>query len=275
MKKMKVGLQLYSIRQAMTEDMDSALAQVKAMGYDYVEFSGGRYGRTAAETRALLDKHDLTCVSVHQSPSFFENDPVDALDYVVTLGAEFCVIPVCRLPAYLEDREKQFRLFREMTEAFRQAGIRLLYHNHDHELTVLPGDEIPLLDRIFREVPGLEPEFDTCWLSYGGAEPVTYLEQYATRLDVIHLKDYCCDALPHRPMWQLLAEGCPKPEKRSQVDFRYAPVGMGVENWQRILSAARASSASYVVVEQDESRERSPMEAAALSRRYLQETFDL
>ena len=73
MKQLKVGLQLYSVRQALTEDMDNALAQVKAMGYDYVEFSGGRYGRTAAETRALLDRHGLTCVSVHQSPSFFEN----------------------------------------------------------------------------------------------------------------------------------------------------------------------------------------------------------
>ena len=275
MNELKVGLQLYSVRQALTEDMDQTLGQVKAMGYDFVEFSGGRYGRTAQETRMLLDKHGLRCISVHQSPSFFENDPVDALDYVATLGAEFCVIPVCRLPAYLEDPQRQFQLFARMTDAFHQAGIRLLYHNHDHELTVLPGDDIPLLDRIFREVPGLQPEFDTCWLSYGGADPVTYLEQYATRLDVIHLKDYCCDALPHRPMWQLMAEGFPKPEKRSQVDFRYAPVGMGVENWQRILSAARASSASYVVVEQDESRERSPMEAAALSRKYLREAFDL
>ena len=275
MKKMKVGLQLYSVRQALTEDMDQALGQVKAMGYDFVEFSGGRYGRTAAETRALLDKHDLTCVSVHQSPSFFENDPADAVDYVKTLGAKFCVIPVVRLPAYLENWDSTMALFQKMVAAFREAGITLLYHNHDHEVGCLPGDTMPLLDRILAAVPGLEPEFDTCWLSYGGADPVTYLEQYATRLDVIHLKDYCCDALPHRPMWQLLAEGFPKPEKRSQVDFRYAPVGMGVENWQRILSAARASSASYVVVEQDESRERSPMEAAALSRRYLQETFDL
>ena len=179
MKKLKVGLQLYSIRQALTEDMEGALGAVKAMGYDYVEFSGGRYGRTARETRQLLDQKGLTCVSVHQSPSFFENDPVDAVEYVKTLGAKFAVIPVCRLPAYLEDREKQFRLFREMTQAFHRAGIDLLYHNHDHELTVLPGDEIPLLDRIFREVEGLKPEFDTCWLSYGGADPVSYLQRYA------------------------------------------------------------------------------------------------
>ena len=36
MKQLKAGLQLYSIRQALSEDMDAALGQVKAMGYDYV-----------------------------------------------------------------------------------------------------------------------------------------------------------------------------------------------------------------------------------------------
>lgn len=273
MEKLKVGLQLYSIRQAMTEDMDSALAQVKAIGYDYVEFSGGRYGKTAGETRDLLDKHGLTCVSVHQSPSFFENDPVDAVDYVQTLGAEYCVIPVCRLPAYLENPQRQFQLYAKMTEAFRQAGIRLLYHNHDHELTVLPGDDIPLLDRIFREVPGLEPEFDTCWLSYGGADPVSYIEKYGPRLGIVHLKDYGYSRLPPQPMWQLLAQGVEKPQKRSEAGFVYLPVGMGVENWQRILPAIEASGAGYVVVEQDESRDRDPLEAAALSRAYLKQNF--
>ena len=275
MKQLKVGLQLYSIRQTMTEDMDSALAQVKAMGYDCVEFSGGRYGRTAAETRALLDKHGLTCVSVHQSPSFFENDPADAVDYVKTLGAKFCVIPVVRLPAYQENWDGTIALFQEMVAAFRAAGITLLYHNHDHEVGCLPGDSVPLLERILEAVPGLEPEFDTCWLSYGGADPVSYIEKYAPRLDVVHLKDYRCDALPPEPMWQLLARGMGKPQKRSQAGFQYVPVGMGVERWQAIMDAIRSSEASYVVVEQDESKDSTPLEAAAASRNFLRDTFGI
>lgn len=275
MKQLKVGLQLYSIRQAMSEDMDEALGQVKAMGYDYVEFSGGRYGRTAAETRALLDKHGLTCVSVHQSPSFFENDPADAVAYVKTLGARFCVIPVCRLPSYQENWDGTICLFTKMAEAFQAAGIQLLYHNHDHELTVLPGDRQPVLDRVLSCVPGLQPEFDTCWLSYGGTDPVSYLQAYASRLDIVHLKDYRCEALPPRPIWQLLAEGLQKPQKRGDVGFRYVPVGSGVENWPSIVSAVRDSSASYVVVEQDESKDCDPLEAAKISRDFLRSTFGI
>ena len=76
-------------------------------------------------------------------------------------------------------------------------------------------------------------------------------------------------------MWQLMEEGIEKPEKRSLCGFRYEPVGCGVENWQGILKATSDSAARYVVVEQDESKERDPLEAAALSRRYLREEFGI
>ena len=60
MKKFKVGLQLYSVRQDMEQDMDKTLGAVKAMGYDYVEFAG-YFGKSAEEIKALLDKHGLQC----------------------------------------------------------------------------------------------------------------------------------------------------------------------------------------------------------------------
>ena len=272
---LQAGLQLYTVRQALSEDMAGTLQKVKAMGYDYVEFSGGRYGRSAEETRKLLDDAGLRCISVHQSPSFFQNDPQDAVDYVKTLGAEFAVIPVVRLPAYQEDWVGTIDLFQQMTDAFAAAGIRLLYHNHDHEMTTLPGDPVRLLDRILEAVPGLAPEFDTCWVSYGGVDPIQYLTQYAGQLDIVHLKDYRCCQLPERPIWQLLQEGYERPEKRSLCGFRYEPVGCGVENWQGILAATAGSGARYVVVEQDESKDRDSLEAAALSRRYLREEFGI
>ena len=275
MKKLKVGLQLYTVRQAMTEDIEATLQSVKDMGYDCVEFAGGRYGRTGTETRAILDRIGLQCISVHQSPTIFQNDPIDAVQYVKTLGAEFAVIPVVRLPAYHESWDSTISLFRQMSETYAAAGIKLLYHNHDHEMTRLPGDDMRLLDRILGAVPGLAPEFDTCWVSYGGVNPIEYLNQYASILDIVHLKDYRCCLLPEKPMWQLMEQGYEKPEKRSLCGFRYEPVGMGVENWQGILDATAASGARYVVVEQDESKERDPLEAAALSRQYLREEFGI
>lgn len=70
MKKFKVALQLYSVRDEMEKDMESALRAVKAMGYDYVEFAG-YCGHSAEEVRRMLDTIGLECVSVHQGYEVF------------------------------------------------------------------------------------------------------------------------------------------------------------------------------------------------------------
>ena len=65
MKKFKVGIQLYSIRDEMEKDMDATLKAVKEMGYDCVEFAGF-FDKTAEEVKAMIDKYDLEAISVHQ-----------------------------------------------------------------------------------------------------------------------------------------------------------------------------------------------------------------
>ena len=68
MKKFKLGLQLFSVRDALNEDFEGTLKKVKKMGYDYVEFAG-YYDRSAEEIKALLDKYGLTAISAHQDLS--------------------------------------------------------------------------------------------------------------------------------------------------------------------------------------------------------------
>ena len=65
MSNLKVGILLYSIRDKMEQNMDEALKNVKAIGYDYVEFAG-YFGKTKDEVKEILDKYDLKCISVHQ-----------------------------------------------------------------------------------------------------------------------------------------------------------------------------------------------------------------
>ena len=58
-----------------------------------------------------------------------------------------------------------------------------------------------------------------------------------------------------------------KDEVKSTFEFR--PVGYGVQDMPSILAASVESGADWVVVEQDDSLDRPPMEAAAMSREYL------
>lgn len=282
MEQLKVGLQLYSIRNAMAEDVIGALKEVKKMGYDYVEMAGGRYNRSALELKENIESCDLKCVSAHQSPTFFLNDKEDAVNYIKDLGVKYCVIPIAagREEAFTKNWDTTIPLYEEMGKAFGEIGVKLLYHNHDFEFLKLEGDREFILDRLLSTVPEtlLQPELDTCWVSYGGVDPAKQIRKYANRLDVVHLKDYNLLTAPEQmPMWELLEKGIlsEKPAKKSEVGFRYAPVGSGLNHWDPILDAVKASTAQYVVVEQDDSKDRDPLEAAAMSRRFLKDRFGL
>ena len=57
-----VGLQLYTVRDAMAKDLDGTLAAVAAAGYHLVE-TAGMYGKSASELRAAFDQHGIRTVS--------------------------------------------------------------------------------------------------------------------------------------------------------------------------------------------------------------------
>ena len=271
---MKVGLQLYSVRQALTENLPETLRMVKSMGYDYVELAGGRYGLSGQEMRRALSEAGLKCISIHSSPSLFLENRGDVLSYLKDLGAAYSVIPIPsgRLEAYTERWDETVSLFREMGHYFAEAGVQLLYHNHDFEFTPM-GEEL-LIHRLLRELQDtMLPEPDLCWISYGGVAPAAFLKRYAGRVPVVHLKDYNLSKLPAKPIHQLLSLGYEKPEKKSLAGFSYAPVGYGVEEWETAIAACRDAGAEYLVVEQDSSPD--PLTDVAKSRAYLKDRFGL
>ena len=59
-----VGLQLYTVRDAMGKDPDATLAAIAAAGYHLVE-TAGMYGRSAGDLRAMFDKHGIRTTSGH------------------------------------------------------------------------------------------------------------------------------------------------------------------------------------------------------------------
>ena len=92
MSKLKLGLQLFSIRDAMAEDMEGTLKAVSEMGYDCVEFAG-YFGKTAEEVKAICEKYNLTPISVHQKYDVFIDNPEESVNYLKTLGVKYCAVP--------------------------------------------------------------------------------------------------------------------------------------------------------------------------------------
>ena len=73
------GVQLYTVREAMAEDLDGTLAELAAIGYRDVELAG-TYGLTSAQFRAKLDAAGLRAVSGHIGLEELQGDWQRALD---------------------------------------------------------------------------------------------------------------------------------------------------------------------------------------------------
>lgn len=275
MKKFKVGLQLYSIRDDMEQDMDAALAKVKEMGYDCVEFAG-YFGKSAQEVKALLDKYGLECISVHQGYDVFLKEPKENVEYLKTIGAKYCVVPWMGVEKHkgTPQWEQTVKEFNEVGKLLKDNGIQLLYHNHDFEFNKF--EDKFLLDWLYETIDSelLQTEIDTCWVRYAGYDPADYIKKYTGRSPIVHLKDFVCENFDMGAMYALIddegKEGdTDKPESRDEAGFMFKPVGHGLQDMPEILKAAETAGADYVIVEQDQSPERPAMESAKMSREYL------
>ena len=276
MKKFNVGLQLYSVRDAMEKDMDGTLKAVKEMGYDYVEFAG-YFGKTAEEVKALLDKYDLKAISVHQAVDLFENEGKAAVDFLNTIGVKYSAVPWYDKNELYTNFDATAKKFAEVSKLLSEGGIQLMYHNHDFEFVKIDGEYV--LDKLYRTLPAdvLMPEIDTCWVHYAGVNPAEYVKKYAGKIKVLHLKDFVCEKLGGGPVYALIDEDGNEIKSNSKDDngFKFTPVGYGIQDWNAILTAADEAGIEYVIVEQDQAYERCPLEAAKMSREYLKNTFGL
>ena len=267
---LKVGLQLYSVRDEMEKDMDKTLKAVKEIGYDYVEFAG-YFDKTAEEVRALLDKHELQCISVHQVYDIFLTEPKESAEFLKTIGASYCAIPWMSPDKHKgsDAFEKTVEEIQKVSALLKEYGIQMLYHNHDFEFEKVDGKY--KLDWLYETVglSVINPEIDTCWVRYAGEDPCAYLKKYGDYIDVVHLKDFTAKNIAAGPVYELIGDNQAPKKSLEDNDFRFRPLGQGLQDMPAILATSEEVGAQYVIVEQDKTYETPSLEAARQSREYL------
>lgn len=270
MEKSKIGLQLYSVRDDMAADMAGTLKKVKEIGYDYVEFAG-YFGKTASEVRSLLDDADLQCISVHQTYDVFLKDAKKEASFIKTLGAKFVAIPWmdAKDHAGSENFGSRVKEITSVGKFLKSEGLQLLYHNHDFELEKNEGEY--KLDILYKSISSeyLKTEIDTCWVKYAGVDPAQYLLKYSGRSPILHLKDFEAKNYSGAAYALIGADGKEQKKDKAANGFKFKPLGSGVQDFKSIIAASEKAGCQYLIVEQDESPEMPPIEAAALSRKYL------
>lgn len=263
MKKRLIALQVYSVRDAAEQDFAGTMRKVKEMGYDGVELAG-TYGMTAVEAKKILDEIGLELISAHVPVDQLEDDRI--LDDFAATGMKYIAIPWLTGPKTKEELDGAVGRIRSIGERCRARGMQLLYHNHDFEFEKIDGRYI--LDAYYAEIPAdlLKTELDVCWVNVGGEKPPVYIRKYADRAPIVHLKDFAGQKSEN--MYGLIGGEEKKEDPSGKFEFR--PVGYGLQDVPSIIAAADDAGSEWFVVEQDSpSMERSSMECAGMSIRYL------
>lgn len=271
MKNFKIGLQLYSVREDIAKDLVGTFKAVKAAGYDYVESAGvGFYGLSAEEGKRVLDECGLTLISAHSTDTSDEN-----LSLLSALGVKNFTIPHYSGDNYKKDLAGSLAYFNECAKKVKKYGMRLFYHNHEFEFEDLDGKKI--IDRVFTETDegAIAPQFDVCWVTYGGSEPGEYIRKYAYKnMTMAHLKDFTCNGAVKGAVYELIEGGVVKKSREENL-FRFEPVGQGVVDFDKVLSAAEDAGIEYLIVEQDRFYETPALEAVRQSREFLKKTYGI
>lgn len=248
MRTLPIAIQVYSIRKEAEQDFKRTMQEIKSMGYDGVELAG-LYGHKPEEIRDILNSIGLIPISAHVPYTEFMEDIEGTVNRYVTIGCKFLVIPYL-LKEYRYGTENYQNFLDNIpliANVCNKKGITLLYHNHDFEFERTErGNYVldELFDRFSDDI--IKTEIDTCWVNYSGVESTAYLRKYSGRIPIIHLKDFTVND-----------------------KFDYRPLGHGIQDVPAILTEAIDGGAEWIVVEQDEHSERSPLENIMISREYL------
>lgn len=264
MKKFPVAIQVYSVRDFAEKDLKGTLQALKDMGYDGVEFAG-LYGNQPADIKKMVEEIGLTPISAHVPIDELLSDISGVVAKYKEIGCQYIAVPWLgeeRRPGHERYEETLADIEKIAKEAQRQ-GITLLYHNHDFEFVKVDGEYA--LDIMYKNIPALQTELDTCWVNVGGEDPAAYVLKYSGRAPVVHLKDFVGEKSDN--MYELIGDdkAVAKPSK-----FELRPVGSGKQDFPGIIDACEKAGTSWIVVEQDSpSGGMTSMECAKVSRDYL------
>lgn len=181
-------MQLWSVKTLCERDFSGTLKALKAMGYAGVQ-CGGFFGHTAGELKKLFDDLGLAPAGMQmQAEKIVKPENLAAsVAFAHELGAPYLFIP--HFDAKTADGWKRFgEQLATAASAFKAAGIRLGYHNHQHEFRDT-FDGVCKWELLFRNTSSdVCQQLDIGHCKLADADPVYWLNKYPGRIPAVHAK---------------------------------------------------------------------------------------
>jgi sugar phosphate isomerase/epimerase len=231
-----IGLELYSVREALQKDPEATVRAVAKMGYECVEFYGPYYDWTepqAKQMRKLLDDLGIRCNSTHNDQEYFSAEKIQhARNLNLILGSKYLVMASADLGNGPDRWKAVADSMNAAAEQLDASGLKVGYHNHEPEFTAAAGTRpIEVLAKNTKSSVMLQLDVGTCLKA--GSDPAAWIRANPGRIRSLHLKDWSSD-----------------PAKGYKVLF-----GEGDADWKQIFAAAESvGGVEYYLLEQEGSR---------------------
>ncbi len=196
-KSKEIGLQIYSVRNELKEDLKGTLKQIAEIGYKWIELAdyneGKFYGKSPSDFKKLIEELGMEIISSHTGVEVKGVDMSNAeklADAHAELGLKYVVKPwlVEERRVSADSYKKVAEELNKIGEVMKSRGLKFGYHNHDFEFETVDG-QIPfdiLLSETGRELVTFE--IDLYWIKKG-KNAIEYFNNYPGRFELFHIKD--------------------------------------------------------------------------------------
>jgi len=229
--KLPVGLELFSVRQALAKDLTGTVREVAKIGYQDVEFFSPYFQwstEQAKDMRKLLDDVGMKCLSTHNAITNYKPENIQrTIELNNILGVRYVVVASAGRAQTQDDWRKIAETFTQGHEKLAAGKLRGGYHNHQLEFTPLEGKRP--IEIIAANTPKsfvLQLDVGTCVEM--GSDPVAWINANPGRIQCMHLKEWS-----------------------KEKGYR-ALYGEGAVPWKEVLAAAQKTGGlEYVLIEQE------------------------
>jgi sugar phosphate isomerase/epimerase len=244
-KKIPIGLELFSVRDELKQDLMGTVRAVAKLGYDGVEFFSPYFEWTTAlakDVRKLLDDVNMKCWSTHNGTKSFTGDGLKkAIELNSIIGSRYIVMASAGKVTTLEGWKGVAETLTKAADQMKSAGMTPGFHNHETEFKPLEGKRpMEVLAENTPKNVVLQLDVGTC--IEAGTDPVAWINANPGRIKSIHCKDWS-----------------PEPGKGYRV-----LTGQGVAPWAKIIDAAESKGRLEFYLIEQEGADTPPMETAGI-----------
>jgi sugar phosphate isomerase/epimerase len=239
---MNIAIQLYTVRNELKNDFLGTLEKIAELGYKGVEFAGYFGENSPNELKTILDNLGLIACGNYGSLDALTEPDNEIYNYAKVLGLKY-ITSGLDSQKLKDDFNSCVEICKKACAVAKTKDIEICYHAHADEF-LISVRETHAMTALLNSVPEMLFEADTAWIHLGNENVMSYLQAYANRIPLLHVKDV-------------------------KSNDSFTELGKGILSFHDILEFAETNKIKWVIYEQDTSDD--PIKSTEISFNYLKQ----